>query len=99
MALASSCCYPNPIMNAKIVTTWPVRRAAFAAALILSAPLAGIAGDTPAAAAKPADAKYQKAGFDVLASYTFVAAELDPSAPAGTPPPSGAKQIPAPAKA
>ncbi len=37
---------------------------------------------------------YAKAGFDVLASYTFVPAELDPSAPPGTPPPSGAKQIP-----
>lgn len=35
-----------------------------------------------------------KAGFDVLASYTFTPAELDSSAPAGTPPPSGIKQVP-----
>ncbi len=35
-----------------------------------------------------------KAGFDVLASYTFTPAELDPTAPAGTPPPSGIKQVP-----
>ena len=44
-------------------------------------------------------AAYEKAGFDLLASYTFVPAELDPAAPAGTPPPSGAKQIPAQIKA
>lgn len=43
---------------------------------------------------KSAGGDYLKAGFDVLAGYTFVPAELDPSAPAGTPPPSGAKQIP-----
>jgi hypothetical protein len=50
----------------------------------------------PAAAAdlKSADVDYLKAGFDVLAGYTFIPAELDPSAPPGTPPPSGAKQIP-----
>jgi hypothetical protein len=38
---------------------------------------------------------YVRAGFDVLAAYTFTPAELDPSAPAGTPPPSGIKQVPA----
>lgn len=57
-----------------------------AAATLLLA-VNGRAGD----AAKPA---YAKAGFDVLASFTFTPAELDPSAPPGTPPPSGAKQIP-----
>jgi len=36
-----------------------------------------------------------KAGFDVLASYTFTPAELDPAAAPGTPPPSGMKQVPA----
>ena len=87
-------------MNAKIATTLPVCRAALAAALILLAPLASAGADAPAAApAKSEDANYQKAGFDVLASYTFIAAELDPSAPAGTPPPSGAKQIPPVVKA
>lgn len=37
---------------------------------------------------------YVRAGFDVLAAYTFTPAELDASAPAGTPPPSGIKQVP-----
>lgn len=50
------------------------------------------AGDASAAAADASG--YAKAGFDVLASYTFVPAELDPAAPPGTPPPSGEKQIP-----
>ena len=51
----------------------------------------------PGAAMRAGDAAkptYAKAGFDVLAGYTFIPAELDPSAPPGTPPPSGAKQIP-----
>jgi len=74
MALASSCCYLDPIMNPKLVTLFSVRRAALAAALILLAPLASLAGDTPAVAAKPAEANYQKAGFYVLASYTFIPA-------------------------
>lgn len=48
-----------------------------------------------AAEAKSAvPAGYEKAGFELLAGYPFIPAELDPSAPAGTPPPSGAKQIP-----
>ncbi len=63
---------------------------------------AGWFGSTASAAdhAKSAAPEgYTKAGFDLLASYTFVPAELDPAAPPGTPPPSGAKQIPAQVKA
>lgn len=62
----------------------------------------GWLGTLPAFAA---DAKtttpagYEKAGFELLAGYPFIPAELDPSAPAGTPPPSGAKQIPPAVKA
>lgn len=58
---------------------------------------AGWFGTTASAAAAEKSATadgYQKAGFDVLAAYTFTPAELDASAPAGTPPPSGIKQVP-----
>ena len=48
---------------------------------------------------KAANGDYLKAGFDILAGYSFVPAELDASAPPGTPPPSGAKQIPPVVKA
>ena len=72
-----------------------VRAAKFAvASLVLAA-----ASPTFAADAKPTGGDYLKAGFDVLAGYTFIPAELDASAPPGTPPPSGAKQIPPVVKA
>jgi hypothetical protein len=61
----------------------------FAAAWLAAS--AGAAGATKAATVPEG---YTKAGFEVLAGYTFVPAELDPSAPPGTPLPSGAKQIP-----
>jgi hypothetical protein len=61
--------------------------------------VAGWLGSTALAADDSMPKGYLKAGFDVLAAYTFIPAELDPSAPAGTPPPSGAKQIPPAVKA
>ena len=94
MALASSCCHLD-LMNSltrhpsKLRRTVIVVAATFASAVIMPV----FAADA-AAAKSTADNGYLKAGFDVLASYTFVPAELDPSAPPGTPPPSGAKQIP-----
>ncbi len=70
------------------------------------APVAKPVADTasasgPAAApAKPQPnaAGYDVVGFDLLASFEFVAPEYDPSGPNVTPP-SGAHQIPAPIKA
>jgi hypothetical protein len=71
----------------------PRLRSAVAAVLVFAGGIAtGRAADVPAASR--GEESYLKAGFDVLASYTFVPAELDPAAPPGTPPPSGEKQIP-----
>ncbi len=83
-------------MNATFLTRSNLRRAAFLfAALLVSAGIHPIiAADAAPGAKAAADGGYVRAGFDVLAAYTFVPAELDPSAPAGAPIPSGAKQIP-----
>jgi hypothetical protein len=70
-------------------TRWLSTAALVAAGWLGAAALA--ADDAKASAAHAPE----KAGFDVLASYTFTPAELDPAAPAGTPPPSGIKQVPA----
>lgn len=80
-------------MTATASPSFILRRAllAMVAACVAALP-SGQAADVPAGSGQ--DAGYLKAGFDLLASYTFVPAELDPSAPPGTPPPSGAKQIP-----
>jgi len=43
-------------------------------------------------------AAYEKVGFDLLASYTFVQPEVDPNKP-NEPPPPGASQIPDKVKA
>lgn len=76
------------MMNA---TSFPLIRAAkFAVATIALTVIFSASAADP----KSANAEYLKAGFDVLAGYTFVPEELDPAAPPGTPPPSGAKQIP-----
>ena len=80
-------------MTATACPPSPWRRALAAVAAALAVGLSSArAADVPAGPAK--DGGYSKAGFDLLASYSFVPAELDPSAPPGTPPPSGAKQIP-----
>lgn len=80
-------------MSAIAFPSFPLRRALIAMAAAFTAGLSSVqAADVSAGPANSGG--YIKAGFDVLASYTFVPAELDPSAPPGTPPPSGAKQIP-----
>jgi hypothetical protein len=84
-------------MNVKVLPPSLFRPAALIAMAVFALTMTWSvsAADGTASAAKPAaDGNYLKAGFDVLAGYTFVPAELDPSAPPGTPPPSGAKQIP-----
>lgn len=84
-------------MSAITFPSFTLRRAGLVVAAAVAFGLSvARAANVPAGA--PSDGGYVKAGFDLLASYMFVPAELDPSAPPGTPPPSGAKQIPAQVK-
>jgi hypothetical protein len=67
---------------------------------VVIANLANADQPAPPAAAKSAEPSgYFRAGFDRLASYPFTPPEPDEAAKPGTPPPSGANQIPAAIKA
>src|SRR3954465_6623726 len=67
---------------------------------VLIANLVNADQPAPPAAAKSAEPSgYFRAGFDRLASYSFTPPEPDEAAKPGTPPPSGASQIPAAIKA